>query len=417
VKKYILSIELETKEYFEQFISEILGKIDKDKSILPNEDVNECTDSFLNNFISLLDYYVEGIYYSGKLVSRKKLNLQNPVPPEGERYYFTDNDKEFIKKYKYLKLPLLKENLKKALVDYINHNCNKENINEKSFNLFEEFFEYNVMEIIDLFKRAQIEEYSNLNIDKIRFLSDEDNCCILCSSKSNKVYTLESIKSEFGIKDGLKHSFCKFSFEPVSSNLFTNINYKNVEFENIPIEYLSRAKNVIDKLKLVFTNINNKKIIFINDSNDDSNWKDSIIEYYVSKNENDLNQINDNIINSIVNDIQIFNKNQNESFVYLSNINYQDIEYLILKSILFDIDIEDLVVSIFNNKKESKEVGGNAAIYKDLFISYLAEESPKSYLIESIIFYIYKPNRLKIIDREIFNYIEQNKTKIGEKLI
>ncbi|MNR09373.1 hypothetical protein D3C85_1255700 [compost metagenome] len=72
------------------------------------------------------------------------------------------------------------------------------------------------------------------------------------------------------------------------------------------------------------------------------------------------------------------------------------------------MEVDEWIINRFNEKKETKNVGHGVALYADPFISYLAEESVQNYLIESVVYYINLPNKLEVIDEEMFNHIKDD---------
>ncbi|MNT75618.1 hypothetical protein D3C72_2145280 [compost metagenome] len=91
------------------------------------------------------------------------------------------------------------------------------------------------------------------------------------------------------------------------------------------------------------------------------------------------------------------------------SLDSQPIENIITRELVKDsLKVDDWITKKFKEKKESKIVGHGVAVYKDPFISYLAEESELNYVIESVVCFINLPNKLEAIDEDIFEYIKDN---------
>ena len=281
VKNYIVSIDEETKEYFEKFIKSIKERI-KDEVLSSSlvsgnyaigDIMEDESRKFTENVSAVVDYYVEGIYHSGKTHSRNKLKLPKQKPIDGHKYYFNYSDKLFIDGYKYNQINKIKVFIQtllfKKIQDFIRLKLNGEwvadddndyqflqyknqKIDEEDLNnvfvvienslssTYEELIETIIREVIVLFQRAQIQEYDNLNINTITTYADDDErCCSICSVKSGKIYRLQDIlDGQFGIKDGIEHALCKYSIEPVISyrDQITSLYYMS-SFSKKPEDY------------------------------------------------------------------------------------------------------------------------------------------------------------------------------------
>lgn len=478
VKQYIVSIDEETKEYFGKTTQLILESVKKDifgtplvssnKAVIPI--IEKHVKDAIYTSISIVDYYVEGIYNSGKLVSRKKLKLQNPPRVKGEKYSFTQNDKLFIDKYKSHRLSFMTHELTTAIVDYLSHlisskinsewdinEYNKQElvddemvdilklIKDSLDSIYDEFFETIVRELIVLFKRAQLEEFNNLGINTVTFFSiDESSNCPVCNAKSGKIFTIDSITTDLGLKDGSRHAFCKFTIDPVISyknqvtdfkpkefglhseyDLTNDIDLKlnpeiktRIDFEinkmkfiNAPIEVESRINNVIKKLQIYVPQyLKEYEFKFIDNIADDQEWLDSVKNHYIAQGKNEFEastealRAQDNLKFSIA----TFTTN-NRVLLSPMSLDSQPIENLILREIFkSQLTSSKELDDLFKDRKDSKYVGNGVAFYKKQFISYLAEESVEDYLIESVISYIISPNKLKVIDEGIYKYIKDN---------
>src|SRR5690606_27982704 len=91
---------------------------------------------------------------------------------------------------------------------------------------YEQFFEILVRELITLFKISQLEEYKNLGIDIVTYITEDSVSCPVCSVKSGKVMLISKVIDEV-INDGFRHAFCKYSIEPL-----VNKDNLNVELES-----------------------------------------------------------------------------------------------------------------------------------------------------------------------------------------
>lgn len=262
VKQYIVSADEEIKEYFNKTTQRIKEDIKKDILGIPLVSSNTAIVSvvekemkdFIDTTISVVDFYVEGIYNSGKITSRKKLKLEKSKPDKGKRYSFTQNDELFIDKYKSHRLTSMERELRTAVVEYLSHLIANKITSQWGFNdssefkaleyskqelvddemedilsivdncissVYDEIFETVVREMIILFKRAQLEEYKNLGLNVVTFFSNDDSLsCPVCNSRSGKILSIDEVTTDLGIVDGNRHAFCKFSIDPV-------ISYKN----------------------------------------------------------------------------------------------------------------------------------------------------------------------------------------------
>ncbi|AEO93286.1 gp15 [Bacillus phage G] len=438
VKQYILSIDSEMKEYFGEKISLLENQM-KDVFSQANLAINNSSYLYLiENFIkdildtsiSLIDYYVDGIYNSGKTVSRKKLKLQKQIPDDGERYAFTDKDKLFIEKYKSEKLVSLQLELQKAIFAYIENKLSNEidNNDSKVIDLikedldssYEEIIDILVREILMLFKRSQIEEYKNLNIKEISIITeDESLCCPVCIAKSNKILKIDEVINDFGLKDGNHHSFCNYSLDPIISlgkneelnnEVNTNIDFNilSLSFKNVPIELEYRINKLVSKFKIYGKKyLREIEFNFVKNITEENDWFNSVKSHY-SNSEN--KSAIDNVLQAqddLKDKTMSFDFND-KCYISINSLDYQSVEEIITRKLMNDsLVIDNWVTDRYQTKIDSKYVGNGIVIYQDPFVNQLAQDSPFDYLLESIIVYVNKPKQLEVLDKEIFDYIKE----------
>lgn len=327
---------------------------------------------------------------------------------------------------------------------------------EKTFSpIYEYIMDEIIREIIVLFQRAQIEEFCSLGINIFTtFADDDERCCPICSVKSGKILKLEEIvDGQFGVRDGIEHALCKYAIEPVISYrdqitsvhfmselgkkpedyAFSNydahlsadiVKYVDVDFGivscvNVPIEMEKRLKSLMSHVKIYYGDfLTKKEIIFRNDISNVSEWVDSVKDFYMEKGNSDFQATNLSLKDqdNLTNQIASFNTNDK---IFISSLSFdsQPIEHLVLREIFRNnIKVSEDVKKIYEDKIKTKKVAHGVAIYKDPFVSYLAEDSPFDYLLESLIFYVAQSNKLKYVDEKIYNYIKENLNSIfGEK--
>lgn len=473
VKKYILSIDEEAKEYFEKTLDLIQTRIVQEvlsASLVSGYNtiisiIEKEMGEFVQTVVSLIDYYAEGIYFSGKIVSRKKLRLGKPKIENGEKYSFTNNDRQFIDSYKSNQLENFKLQYSNALVKYLIEKINTQEFDYKKqelsedeskeivemivnlfSNVFDEFMDGTAREIIQLFRRAQIEEYRNLGIDSVTFLAeDESLCCPVCNTRAGKVVKLNDSINKFGVIAGNNHSFCKVSIDPVISyrnqittlrsssevnthseyapfkfnsiflnnEIVKNVDFKigNLEFEQVPIEMEYRVNKLIKKLQIYSKKfLTSKKFIFVDNIANVDEWFQSVKNHYIAKGKSDFEANNEAYI---AQDKLGFNLASFDcgDVCYLSPTSFdsQPVENMIVRKIVADhINVDDWVNEKYNERINSKHVGHGMAIFQKPFISYLAQDSANSYLIESVVAYVNQPTKLKSLDSEMFDYIKNH---------
>ncbi|MDF2534314.1 MAG: hypothetical protein K0R18_471 [Bacillales bacterium] len=488
-KKYILSIDEEAKECFEKTLGFIQDRIKKEVLSAPlissnnfmRNIIEKEMGDFVQTIISLMDYYAEGVYYSGKLITRKKLKLAKQQPNHGEKYSFTSNDKQFINLYKSNKLTQLTLQFDNAIVnylveritskkiqgkwnldgdeDYTHFEYSKQELSDEEMNgvikvvensfsgVFDEFMDAIAREIIQLFRRAQIEEFKNLGIDAVVFISeDESLCCPICNARSGKITSLSDSISDYGVNGGTNHSFCKLSIDPVISyrnqitdlsilaevnthvetspfmkhkstflnkEIHTHIDFKisNFEFKNVPIEMEYRVIKLIKKFQIYAKQfMSDTTFVFVDNITDVDDWFQSVKTHYLSKDENEFKANNEACIAQDKLRFKIASFDY-DNIYYVSPMSFdaQLIENMLVRKIVGDkITVTEWVKNRYTEKVNSKHIGTGIAVFQDPFISYLAQDTAEDYLIESTIAYVNQPNKLKSIDKSVFDYIKEN---------
>lgn len=488
VKKYILSIDSEAKEYFDNNILLIEKQLKDDifktplvssnKHITPI--VKRNVEDFINTIISLVDYYTEGIFDSGKNVSRKKIKLEKQIPEKGQRYSFTKNDELFIDKYRSQKLSLLNSELDEAVVKYVVHNINNkieskwridlEDVTELDYskqeliddemdviinivkdclsNVYDQIMDIVTREILVLFRRAQIEEYKNLGIDTLTtIIEDESLCCPICAVNSGKIKKLDDFIDDYGLKIGNEHSLCKYSIDPVISyqNQITNIyidstvnihtefnNSVNIDslhlnneikskidfeigslkFKNVPIEVEYRITKLIKKFQIYAKSfLTDIEFIFVDNISDIDDWFKNVKQHYITtKNMNDFQATNEALKaqDNLKFKVASFDFGK-IYYVSIMSFDSQLVEEILTRKLVTDrLKVDGWVQKRYDEKINSKHIGNGIVIYQDPFISYLSRETPEDYLLESVVYYINQPKKLRELDKQMFDYIKEN---------
>lgn len=488
-KKYILSIDEEAKEYFDKTLSLIKDKIKQEVLSAPlvssydtiRNIVDREMSEFIQTVISLIDYYTEGIYHSGKMVSRKKLKLGKQIPDVGKKYSFTNNDKLFMDSYKGSRLKQLNLDFEKAVVNYLldklsnvktngkwnllnnddynPYSYSKQELSDKEMDMFVESVEDSfsdvfdqlmdavAREIIQLFRRAQVEEYRNLGIDAVVFVvEDESLCCPACNTRAGKIVNLDNVVLDYGITGGSNHSFCKNTIDPVISyrNQITNLsifsdvtthveqgtfnNYNSIfidkeiahrvnfkvasfEFENVPVEMEYRIIKLIKKLQIYANQfLSHTKFIFSDNITDIDVWFDSVKNHYLEKGKSDFEATNEAKIAQDKFFLKVASFDDSDVY-YVSPASFdsQLIEDMLLRKIIKDkVEVTDWVKDRYDEKIKSKHIGAGIAVFQDPFVSYLAQDTVEDYLIESVVAYVNQPIKLKTTDISMFNYVKEN---------
>jgi hypothetical protein len=305
-------------------------------------------DTFIDKLDDILNYYKFSIYKSGKQVLNKKIG-------SSENLELTEYDEQFLEEFNFIGFM---NKTKLALESYENKLSAKE--------LYDQLIGIIIGECIILFKIAQINQCKNLNIEKIRLISDDNYSCDECKTYSKFVFNVDN----FDIS--IIHPYCKISILPICNNA-TNIKTSVAEFTNIPFIFTNICKNITTKLTIQLKPfITPKKIIFI----------DTV----------DFIEIKDNEI-------------------YISNkmIDKLDIEKLIVKELLKDkllSNMDSWWEEQYNIKKSSKVTGDNCIVYSNYFINNQAQLNFTEYFIQCYIAYILHASLLKNIDIDAYNKIK-----------
>lgn len=329
IKNILVSIDYEVKEAYHKDY----GKWDK----------------FIDELKNILDYYKSSIYKAGKMVLNKKIGKKVNRDIE-----FTNIDNEFINNYD---INGFIDKLQQAIT-----NCCNDLTKEK---LYDQLITIIIGECIILFKLSEINECKNLQIKKIKLISDDTYSCDLCKTNSKFAYSVDKFNRE------MIHPYCKLSILPISTNP-TNIKTSIAEFIDVPQIFESNIKNITTKLMIQLKQyITSKKFIFGD--------YDSIIS-------------NDNML-------QISNK-------LIDKIN---IEELIVRELLKDkllLEIDQWWKDSYEIHKDSKTIGDGCIIYSNGFINNLAQINHEEYFIQSFIAYILYPTELRQIDINAYNKLK-----------
>lgn len=314
---------------------------------------------------------------------------------------------------------------------------------------YDEFIEYVAREAVVLYRRAQINEYKNLGIHVITFLADDDeSSCPVCSARSDKIYPIDAVINDMGLVDGIKHAFCKLWIYPVISyrnqvtyvkpisdftvhteyapynddrDLFIHngivpridIEVAGVRFVNMPIEIEDRVKRLMDKVRIQFPFLLRRmEFNFVDNITDVDEWLRAVERHYVRKGKNHFEA---NVAALRDQDrfkfkIATFNCGD---IVYVSPMSFdsQPVENVLIREIarpLMGPKVDDRVKQLFNEKYGTKHVGHGSIVFESQFSGYLGEDSPENFLLESFVTYVVHPNKLRLIDGEVYEYIEKN---------
>lgn len=322
MKQYLVSINDEVQENFKLTIQSIKEEMAEEVFKAPFQSgfsaiktiVNSSLDKFIDDVVTIMDYYTNGIYDSGKNISRKKLKLSTQKEAS-KRYNFTNLDENFIDRFKYQQLNSFGDKLKKASVGYVVYKISNKvqdlwgfvEDDAEKFNytrqeliddemdelveivintissIYSEIVESITKEIILLFKSAQIEEYKNLGINNLRIKSSNDEqCCSVCKTRSLQVYDINQLFPNQVANKDILHPFCKISIEPIVdfksykgnnsesnlSEIFTishehnfnlnseikqnieSVSYGNITFYSVPTQIDEHIAKLMQKIKI-----------------------------------------------------------------------------------------------------------------------------------------------------------------------
>ncbi|MFW6015680.1 MAG: hypothetical protein ACOCRK_04525 [bacterium] len=358
MKSNLNSIDNELKTFYKKLINN------------SQNDIKQASIEFAENVTALLDYYVEPIFNNGKKVIAKQLDCNI------EKNDFNNSEINYIKKYKKEVLLNFENTLSNAII-----NCFESRQSDKDF--LEDITEIIVDKSIKLFKYAQLQEYINNNINKIKLLSDK-NSCPVCQLRNNFEYTINDLIENF---DDVFHSFCTLIIEPAIINN----------------DQINKKINDIKKKLDIFIPelISEKEIKFVDNIIDNEIFIKKLKEKY------DSNKIND-IKNSLSNSMVLF---KTENTILISKNSLQNIDYIITKVL-----IEDKLMNKdmkwwegeYKNRQKTKYIANGVSVYSQPFVSYLAEDNYQSYFVESAIYYILKPKLLKSIDENNYKQLKEN---------
>lgn len=368
VKNYLIAIDNELQENYTKMIN------------TANEDLDLAVTDFVDSITALLDYYAEPIFKSGRSVITKRID--NTSINE-----FTEDEQAVVNDYRTNKLEKLSLTMKDAIKTCFDDR-------EDDDELYDQIICVIVANCIRFFKKSQLQTCQKLGIDEVRLTSSKESCQI-CQAKAkfkHKVSDLLNEVDEF-------HPFCKLAIE-LDSSKPTNVSIPKtaIMFDNIPSEYVSRAKNVVGTLKIYAKDlITEKPFSFVDDVL--SNGLSRVIKAkYGSK--------ADEICSSLQSGTMFF---ENEDKILVANNCTSELEHIIVSNLLKDKLLEkdgSWWRDEFAKRLSSKYIGDNCAVFAKPFVNYAAEQDWQSYLVESAVFYILEPRLLKEIDQENYDRLK-----------
>lgn len=483
MKQYLVSINDEVQENFKSTIQSIKQKMTEEVFETPFQSgfsaiktiVDFSLDKFIDDVVTIMDYYTNGIYDSGKNIARKKLKLSTKKEP-GQRYNFTHLDEMFIDRFKYQQLTSFGDKLKKASVSYVVYKISNKvqdlwgfvEDDAEKFNythqeliddemeeltsivintissIYKEIIESITKEIILLFKSAQIEEYKNLGINKLKLKnSNDDQCCSICKTRSLQVYdTNQLIPNQIPDKDIL-HPFCKVSIEPIVNfksyknnntevslsenfnvgseyNLTLNsdikqhtdsISYGDIKFYNVPVEIEDHIAKLMQKVKMYLSRyIKPIDFEFVNDVIETEEWlEETKFKYSLEHDDFTSDTMAYHDQDSLRNKIISFRTNDKVIISHFA-LYTKPIEDIIIRELMRNLEINDL--EWWNNEFEEKSkniaIGDAVNIHKSPFVNYMAQTSLEDFILESIVFYVNNPLLLKATDNDVYEKINSD---------
>lgn len=480
IKNYLLSISNETQDNFKETLKvinqrtteEVFKQPLQSSNLIIKDIIKDELDRFIDKLADTLRFYSKGIFYSGKIVVKKRLKLKID---KTKKYDFTHSDSLFIENYLTEKLSQFEDMLKYASVGYtveeiilkIREQWNIETDSNGDFiyksqeliddeldeilnivldtvsSIYDEVLETSIKEMIMLFKRGQIEEYRNLNINKITIRgSQEEGCCNVCKTRSNNVLDIDSLTNNFDLNQDIIHPFCKITIDPVINYDDISIReygreYKlseqpisqgldemhlhgelkptietlqlgKLSFYNVPIEIEERINKLYSKIRIFLSDyIKPLEFHFINDITEDENWFN---DYKHQDFENDFKSSNkaykaQDELRGSISSYKSKDKVLISNFALLS----ESIENMIIREIFRDINIqnEDWWKSKFEDGNKEDKIGEGLSITKSVFVNYLSRQSVEDFILESIVFYVNNPASLRGIDEEVYYKIKE----------
>lgn len=428
---------------------------------------------FVDKLSDSLKFYSKGIFYSGKITVKKKLKLKID---RTKKYDFTHSDSLFIENYIVEKLPQFENMLKYASVGYITEEITKaireqwnieteedgkfvynkqeliddeldeitEIVLSTTYSIYDELLETTIKEAILLFKRGQLEEYKNLNINKVTIKSSNDSSsCNVCKVRSNNVLDVNDLTKEFDLNQDIIHPFCKITIEPVinydalkskinkdynlsesaivdgmdnlhlNTNIETNIKQivlGKLTFNNVPIETEERINKLFSKIKIYLSDyIKQLEFEFVKDIVDLEVWFNDYKSQYLEKGEfksDNEAYIAQDKLKGLISSYKTGNK------IYISNFSMltENIEDVIIREMFRDFKVEDQQwwKEKYEEGIKDDKIGEGLSLTKSIFVNYLSRESLEDFILESIVFYINNPNTLRGIDEKVYNKIKSN---------
>lgn len=329
-------------------IKNTLISLENELEDLYNNNFNDW-DNFIIDLNDSLDYFKFSIYKNAKKIIFLKIGNNSKISLD-------DTENTFLSSYSF---DTFLDKLKKGII-------NNENLDVKE--LYDKIVEIVIGECILIYKKFQILICQNNNIDKFKLITDSSCSCEICQLNSKLI--LDS--NNFDINN--LHPYCKNTIVPLKFNVVQNLNLQNCEFENIPNEFINIAKSICTKLFIHYKKyITNKKFIFTD--------VDSI-------------QFKDDILIS-------------NNFNILCNL---DITKIIVEGLLKDKFLESINLSeweeLYEIKKNSKQIGENCIIYSLPFVNNIASYNCESFVLQSMIYFICDPEKLKQMDITTYNKID-----------
>lgn len=275
-----------------------------------------------------------------------------------EDYIPSNQYKDFIEKYT---LSLEDWKMEVYLVlEKINNAYHEFNIN--FLNSFEQIVN---KEIQYLYKNLQYIIIQENNLD-VEFVCHDSACSVCKFVSENNLITKDFIK-----QDDCDSYFVKKVDTIETDNLISN----GIHFYNVPKKYKRQVSSFYKLVSLRYSRyIKDKiKIKFVQEFDLEEKYKDitDLIEYLYDNNEN----------------------------IYYIKFDIKSFQYYILKALNDLQEVPNEVKNYYYDKLHKDVI-----FSKDKFINYLAGQSPEYYYVETFIAYILSPDKLKQLDKKMFDY-------------
>ena len=428
-------------------------------------------EKFIDQLTDILKFYSDGVFYSGKVTVKKKLKVKID---KTKKYDFTQSDQFFIENYKVEKLGKFENMLKYATVGFVTEEITKQIQEEWNIetadngkftyqkqemvddeldeileivldtitSIYDEVLETAVKEVISLFKRGQIEEYRNLNINKLTIRSSSDEgCCNVCKVRANNVLDINDCTEEFDVNKDIIHPFCKVSIEPVinydsligktqdkfslsedtivegfdSLHINKEIDHTveelklgNFTFINVPVEIEERINKFYSKNRFYLREfIKPLEFHFVKDIVNTKEWFNDYKNQYIE--EGDFASSNKTYIaqDSLKNSISTY-RSSNKIFISNFALLTNNIENIIVREMFRNIEFPqfDWWKEKYEEGVQEDKIGEGLSLTKSVFVNHLSRLSVESFILESIVFYVNNPTVLRGIDEEVYYEIK-----------